>query len=581
MAGRARCGASLQPWASAVLRGAVPEAAATALLQAKPQPAVPALLSDGQTPLTNPAPGSTSAPAAAGSSHPCAPWRHQQGPSAPCGNLSATAATRQGFRAPFLPQSWASGYASPGAQASRQAFSTSSSALAPASTPYPPPPSASARPPSVPAEARGGRLVWALPGLGPGPTPRDLGFRMPGEWEPHEGTWMAFPYDARLWREGAKPVQRQIAALARAISQREQVWLAADPEVYAVAREALRGASGVQVVRMPHNDVWSRDWGPTCVVRDPPASAVREVAAVHWQYNCYGAPQKVAAGEPVLMADWAKDAAAGRALASHARVSRSWEAPLCIEGGALHSDGEGTLLVTAECLLHPSRNPHLSAAEIEELLCAFLGGEKVLWLPRGMVGDEQGTNGHVDNVACFARPGTVLLAWADPEDPRADPALAHMASSNLAALQAASTDARGRSLEVIKVPCPSPPLTVTEAEAAGLPRMPPPPSAPGADAGASGSDGSGAGGGGAARGPAAPLVPGQLLPGSYLNHYICNGAVVVPVYGGAQSRSDDDALTVLARAYPGRAVVPVAAREVLLGGGSVHCVTQQRPRGPG
>ncbi|KXZ54934.1 hypothetical protein GPECTOR_3g104 [Gonium pectorale] len=367
------------------------------------------------------------------------------------------------------------------------------------------------------------------------PTPAELGFRMPGEYERHAGTWMAFPYNPTFWRDGARPGQAQMAALATAISQFEQVWMLADPQVAEVARSHFRSVSGVEVVEIPTNDIWIRDWGPTCIVRDDPASGRREMAAVRWDYNCYGAPVKMAAGLPVLMSDWSKDRAAGRSLPSRHGL-RPFDCALHLEGGSVHSDGQGTLLATEECLLHPSRNPGLSRTQIESQLCAQLGASKVLWLPRGMAGDEEGTNGHVDNVACFAEPGTVLLAWSEhPDDPQTS-----VAAQNLAALQ---------------VPCPEPPVVSSLADVTGLAAR--------------------AAGTGYAK--VFTLEAGMRLPGSYLNHYIVNGGVVVPQFGGAQSRSDASALEVLAAAYPDRKVIGVLTRELLLNGGNIHCLTQQLP----
>ncbi|GFR48194.1 hypothetical protein Agub_g10010 [Astrephomene gubernaculifera] len=384
-----------------------------------------------------------------------------------------------------------------------------------------------------------------------GPAPRSLGFRMPGEFEPHAGTWMAFPYDPHLWREAAVPAQQQMAALAAAVAQFEPVWMVADPRVAHVARRLLRDVPGVEVLPLPTNDVWTRDWGPTCVVRDDLESGSREVAAVLWDYNCYGAPIKKEWGKPVLLPDWSADKAAGGQLAARAGL-RTFRCELHLEGGSIHCDGLGTLLATEECLLHPSRNPHLSRADIEAQLCEFLGATRVVWLRKGMAGDEKGTNGHVDNVATFSEPGTVLLAWCD--DPR-DAQQHRVSQLNLEALQAAGVDATGRPLRVVKVPCPEPPIVVTEAEAGGLAAR------------------------AAAAGYGGVAVAGVRLPGSYINHYVVNGGVVVPQFGGEQSDSDAAALSVLSAAYPGRRVVGVLTRELLLGGGNVHCLTQQLPTG--
>ncbi|EFJ50363.1 hypothetical protein VOLCADRAFT_88897 [Volvox carteri f. nagariensis] len=361
--------------------------------------------------------------------------------------------------------------------------------------------------------------VHKASGTAGNPTPRELGFRMPGEYEPHAGTWMAFPYDPYLWRDEARPAQQQQVEIARAISQFEPVWMLADPKarmmdiltVYDVARSYFRGISGVEVINMPTNDVWTRDWGPTCVVRDDPVTGEREVAAVHFDFNCYGSPIKMEHGLPPLLPDWSKDRAAGRSLSRQGAAAtgapmRVFECPLHLEGGAVQSDGAGTLLVTEECLLHYSRDPELDSAGIEALLRDYLGAERVVWLWKGMVGDEQGTNGHVDNVAAFAAPGIVLLAWSDDAD---DPRLREVCARNLAALDR-HTDAQGRPLRVIKVPCPHPPLAVRPNEVNALAAE------------------------GLAAGYATCMPAGRRLPASYINYYVANGGVVVPQFGGEQ-----------------------------------------------
>lgn len=200
-----------------------------------------------------------------------------------------------------------------------------------------------------------------------------------------------------------------------------------------------------------------------------------------------------------------------------------------------------TCLTTEECLLHKNRNPSLGKSEIESVLKRQLGVEKVIWLPLGLHADHD-TNGHVDNFACFARPGVVLLAWCDDA---ADPQ--HAISRRALELLKKETDARGRPLEVVKLPCP-PVLTRTQAEYDGL----------------------------------APLgkenrAAGERLAASYVNFYVANGGVVAPAFGGAAAAADAEAGRILRAAFPGREVVQVPTREIVLGGGNIHCITQQQP----
>ncbi|KAI8470480.1 MAG: hypothetical protein J3K34DRAFT_420640 [Monoraphidium minutum] len=378
-------------------------------------------------------------------------------------------------------------------------------------------------------------------------TPKSLGFTMPGEFEAHAGCWMGWPYDKYLWRDNALPAKRQYAAVAKTISQFEPVTMWTDPSVVEEARSYLADAPNVKVEAMPINDGWLRDWGPTCIARKDPATGKREVAGVHWAYDCYGAPGKIAEGRPPMMPNWDKDLAAGQAILEHYGLA-VYDAPLAVEGGSIHSDGEGTLIVTEECLMDPSRNAHLSRAEKENILKEYLGIEKVIWLWKGMAGDTEVVNGHVDNMACFIRPGVIAISWTDDvTDPQYE-----CSSRNVEILES-TTDAKGRKIEIHKVPCP-PPMFRTYKEQDS---MDPDHIAKGY----------------------CPRLANARLPGSYINHYCANGGVVVPQFGYA---TDKLAIEALQAAYgPGYKVVGVegGTREILLNAGNVHCITQQHVLG--
>ena len=215
-----------------------------------------------------------------------------------------------------------------------------------------------------------------------------------------------------------------------------------------------------------------------------------------------------------------------------------YRAPMINEGGAIHSDGEGTLLVTEQCLLHRNRNPQMTGAQIESALLAYTGARHIIWLGDGVFNDE--TDGHVDNLACFVRPGEVALLWTDnPRDPQ------YAASQDAFSRLKDSRDAKGRRLKVHKLPMPGP-LYMSRAEAAGV----------------------------LTRAGARPRRSRERLAASYINFYIANGGVVVPLL---DARTDARAISALRRLFPGRRVVGVPAREILLGGGNIHCITQQIP----
>jgi agmatine deiminase len=217
-----------------------------------------------------------------------------------------------------------------------------------------------------------------------------------------------------------------------------------------------------------------------------------------------------------------------------------FQAPLIMEGGSFHVDGEGTLITTEECLLNPNRNPGLDKVEIEGLLRAWLGVKTVIWLGAGVHMDE--TDGHIDNLACFVRPGVVALTWEDdPADPQ------HAISADARARLAKARDANGRPLEVVLIPQPRPQF-ISEAESAGVDLS----------------------------GHAVPRPAGERLAASYVNFYIGNGLVVMPNLDPAR---DGQAADILAKLFPGRRIIGVPGREILLGGGNVHCITQQQPVG--
>jgi agmatine deiminase len=355
-------------------------------------------------------------------------------------------------------------------------------------------------------------------------TPAADGFRMPAEWEPHAGCWMAWPERPDNWREGAAPAQAAYAAVASAIAASEPVTMAASAARLERARAAL--PDSVRVVEIATDDAWLRDTGPTFVV-----DGAGERRGVDWRFNAWGGT------DGGLYTSWERDELVAEKVLEVEGDAR-YRAPLILEGGSIHVDGEGTVLTTEECLLNPNRNPELDRAAIEAALHGYLGTEKVVWLGDGVYMDE--TDGHVDNLACFVRPGVVLLTWVeDPADPQ------HAISRDALARLEAATDARGRSFEVIKVHAPGP-LTTTAEEAAGVEPVP----------------------------GTQPRRAGDRLAASYVNFYVGNSRLVYPLLDPSR---DEEAGAILRDAFPEHEVVGVAAREILLGGGNVHCITQQVP----
>ena len=228
-------------------------------------------------------------------------------------------------------------------------------------------------------------------------TPADDGYAMPGEFAPHDGCYMVWPERPDTWRDNAAPAQDAWVAVAEAIAPSDPVTVLASPAQYERARAALPPA--VRVVEAVSDDAWARDTGPTFVVDGRGGRR-----AVDWEFNAWGGL------DGGLYAPWDQDDLIATKIAELERADRH-RAPLVLEGGSIHVDGEGTLLTTEECLLNHNRNPRLDRARIEELLAAHLNIERVIWLRRGIWNDE--TDGHVDNIACFLRPGVVALTVCD------------------------------------------------------------------------------------------------------------------------------------------------------------------------
>jgi agmatine deiminase len=325
-----------------------------------------------------------------------------------------------------------------------------------------------------------------------------MSFRMPAEHAPHERTLMAWPARPSLWEEHYEPAKADYATIANAIAAFEPVLMVADPSQGEEARAAC--GEGVEVLELPIDDSWIRDSGPLFVL-----DGAGGRAAVDFGFNAWGAKFN----------PYADDAAMPARLLEHLGVERIDASDLILEGGSIAVDGEGTLVTTEQCLLHPTRNPGRSRDEIARRLQEVLGVHTVVWLGQGLVEDHD-TDGHVDNLCAWIAPGRVLLQTVADE---ANPNWEHT-RENLARLQAAG-------LEVVELPL--------------LPYV----------------DHDG---------------PPTVVP--YTNFYICDGALIVPVVG---QETDEEALTLLGGLFPGREVVPVPGVTLALGGGGVHCITQQVP----
>ncbi|WP_034632548.1 agmatine deiminase [Maridesulfovibrio bastinii] len=359
-------------------------------------------------------------------------------------------------------------------------------------------------------------------------TPKSDGYRMPGEFEPHAGCWMIWPERTDNWRNGAKPAQKAFVDVAEAIAEFEPVTMCVSERQYMAAKEVL--SSKVRVVEMSSDDSWMRDVGPTFVVNDK-----GDVRGIDWRFNAWGG---LVDG---LYFPWDKDDKIAVKVCEMENKDYYSLESFTLEGGSIHTDGDGTAIVTEACLLHESRNPDLTKGEIENTLKEYLGVEKVLWLPNGIYQDE--TNEHVDNIVHFCAPGVLVLAWTDDENDPQYP----LSKAALEYLEG-ETDAKGRKLEIHKLHIPDEVL-ITEEESKGVDSV----------------DGT------------LPRVEGDRQAASYANFYIANEAVIIPFFN--DEVHDKAAVETLQKVFPDRKIIGIYAREIILGGGNIHCITQQQPLG--
>jgi agmatine deiminase len=341
--------------------------------------------------------------------------------------------------------------------------------------------------------------------------PAVLGYRMPAEWEPHAATWLAWPHKRESWPGKFEPIPPLYARLVRTLAQYEPVHILAGGtdltgnSVMAEAKNLVGDVPNVTLHHIPTNDAWTRDHGPTFLV----GAAGAPPALVDWGYNAWGGKY------PPFDLD---DAVPGHIAAWSGR--RVFKPGIILEGGAIDSNGRGTILTTEQCLLNPNRNPQLCCSDMQRYLADYLGAKKVLWLGEGIEGDD--TDGHIDELARFVGPHTVVAALEEnPDDPNSAPL-----RENFDRLRR-FTDQDNQPLDVIALPMPRP-----------------------------------------------MHFEGQRLPASYCNFYMANGVAIVPQF---DDPSDSRVVEVLGKLLPGRKIIGLAAGDLAWGLGAFHCITQQEP----
>lgn len=362
--------------------------------------------------------------------------------------------------------------------------------------------------------------------------PKDDGFIMPAEFSEHFASIMIWPTRAGSFPYKCSRVKPAFVSIIKAISSREKLFLICNKndfsEISSYFSEEL-SLSKLELLFIPTDDAWARDTSPTFVTN---GSILR---GLDWVFNAWG-------GEvDGLLPSYKNDDALALSICNHLKIDSYDLHPLnfVLEGGSIHSDGEGTIMVTSSCLLSAGRNPKLSKQEIEEILCSYLGAKKVLWLPHGIYNDE--TNEHIDNICAFVSPAEVVLAFTeDKNDPQYS---LSMESYNYLLNE---TDALGRKIKIHKLPIPKKPVTITEEDLRGFDFE---------------------------FGETERHV-GERLAASYVNFYIINGAVLVPQFN---DENDALAVSILSKLFTNRDIIPIDTRQILLGGGNIHCLTSQIP----
>lgn len=340
-----------------------------------------------------------------------------------------------------------------------------------------------------------------------------MSYLMPAEWEPHEGTWLAWPHNKEHWPGKFEPTPLDFANIAAAIAESEKVFICVNDD--AMKEDALWffGKAGftedmiknVVFLKISTDSSWIRDHGPI-FVRDEEGNLV----ITDWIFNAWGDKYKPYDQDDVVPQH------AGRLLGMEVV-----QPGIVMEGGSIDVNGKGTLLTTEQCLLNKNRNPQLSREQIEEYLGRYLGVKKVLWLKEGIVGDD--TDGHIDDIARFVSPDTVVCAVETDKNDANYPILQECYNDLLK-----MTDQDGKPLKIVKLPMPEP-----------------------------------------------VVHEGQRLPASYANFLITNKSVLVPIF---RCQRDQEALDVLSKCFADRKIVGIDCKDLVWGLGTIHCSTQQQPK---
>ena len=358
-------------------------------------------------------------------------------------------------------------------------------------------------------------------------SPRADGYMMPFEGDKHSGTIVLLPFRQDTWRDHARPALKEYKNVILAIAKYEPVYVGIAPRIYNDVIDLFSGIKNVYPIKIKYNDAWARDNAPIFV------SNGEKLRCVDFRFNAWGG--KVDG----LYSNYKDDDLLTRNFAKKFGIERYNLDEFVLEGGSIHVDGEGTCMTTEACLLSKGRNPSLSKQEIEETLKTYLNVTKVIWIPNGIYEDE--TNEHIDNMACFIKPGVVALAWSDE---KGDPQYGYCRAAYK--ILKDSEDAQGRKLEIIKVKLPKP-MYMTKNESKSIQ---------------------------VGKHDAKARLEGSRLAASYINFYQGDKYVILPAFGVPEDKLAKDQIQKL---YPEKEVIQIYSKEILLGGGNIHCITMQIP----
>lgn len=356
-------------------------------------------------------------------------------------------------------------------------------------------------------------------------TPLEDGFRMIAEWEGSKKVWMLWPERIDNWRDNAVPAQKKFAEVANMIAKHRPMVVGVSRKHFSSAKKLLVDSVIIKII--DYDDSWIRDTGPTFV-----ANSKGDVRAIDWDFNAWGG------SDGGLYDYWERDKLVASKVIKIENID-FYKAPIILEGGSIHVDGQGTLITTEECLLNKNRNSQASKAKIERILEEYCGVGKIIWLKRGLYNDE--TNGHIDNIFSFVKPGVGLLSWTDDKD---DPN--YEISREALSILKQEKDSRGRCLEIIKITQPMAQF-ISKTESLGVNKI-------------LGSY---------------PRNEGDRLICSYINYYRDKDFILLPFFGDKEA--DKNAYDIFIKIFPGYRITPVYCREIILGGGGIHCITLNQP----